>query len=366
MLAQSSPEAAQQSMRIDRLEDQMRQLNGRLDEMTYSLQQIQQMLKRMQEDTEYRFQELEGGAKPRKRSDIPAAPAPSGGDYASVAPTGTGSTDPDGDVTVITNGPQDVPADLAAGFSIEPPVDGGSSDGSDDYGAPPQVLGTLPAGAGGSSGPLDLSAIARGDRSGGQGGYDQGTLPGVAGDGGVMIGGGEGGIVDPAPGLPESVATAPLEPPPGTLSNDTGPIAGSETQVATLGNVAPEDPRASYDRAYAFVVAGDYASAEKALKRFLADNPKDKLAGSARYWLGETYYARGQYRDAAESFLATYRDFPKSAKAPDSLLKLALSLEGLGEKEAACATYREVEKKFPSAGGALMAKVADRRSKAGC
>ncbi len=114
------------------------------------------------------------------------------------------------------------------------------------------------------------------------------------------------------------------------------------------------------------MVSGDYASAEKALKRFLADNPKDKLAGSARYWLGETYYARGQYRDAAESFLATYRDFPRSQKAPDSLLKLALSLEGLGEKEAACATYREVEKKYPSAGGALMAKVADRKSKAGC
>ncbi len=40
VLAQSSAETAQQSMRIDRLEDQMRQLNGRIDEMTYSLQQI--------------------------------------------------------------------------------------------------------------------------------------------------------------------------------------------------------------------------------------------------------------------------------------------------------------------------------------
>ncbi len=129
-------------------------------------------------------------------------------------------------MTVITNAPQDVPPDLAAGFSIEPPVDGGASGGSDGYGAPPQVLGTVPAGNGGGSGPLDLSAIARGDRSGGQGGYDQGTLPGVAGtDGGVMIGGGAGGIVDPAPGLPPAVATAPLEPPPGTIANTTGPIS---------------------------------------------------------------------------------------------------------------------------------------------
>lgn len=357
ILAQSSADVAQQSMRIDRLEDQMRQLNGRIDEMTYSLQQIQQMLQRMQEDNEFRFRELEGG-KPRKRSEAP--PAAPNADFAAAPANAVGDPPRDeNDVTVITNVPEDAPSDLTAGFSIDPPIDGG---GTGDYGTPPQVLGTIPAPASsGSGGPLDLSAIARGDLTG-QGGYpDQSGTPGV--DGGYGM---DNGVTDPAPGLPEAVATAPLEAPPGATATDAPLSPAARTQVASLGDAVPEDPRGSYDRAYGYVVAGQYPAAEMALKQFLAEHPKDKLAGSARYWLGETYYAQGQYRDAAEAFLTTYRDFPKSSKAPESLLKLGLSLEGLGEKDAACATYREVEKKFPSAGGALTAKVNDRKTKAGC
>lgn len=359
ILAQSSADVAQQSMRIDRLEDQMRQLNGRIDEMTYSLQQIQQMLQRMQEDNEFRFRELEGG-KPRKRSEAPAA-APNA-DFAAAPARDPAPAGGENDVTVITNVPEDGPSDLTAGFSIDPPIDGGGTGGTEEYGTPPQVLGTIPApAASGSGGPLDLSAIARGDLTG-QGGYpDQSGTPGVGGDYGM-----DPGVTNPAPGLPEAVATAPLDAPPGTTATDAPLSPTARTQVASLGDAVPEDPRGSYDRAYGYVVAGEYPAAEKALKQFLAEHPKDKLAGSARYWLGETYYAQGQYRDAAEAFLTTYRDFPKSSKAPESLLKLGLSLEGLGEKDAACATYREIEKKFPSAGGALTAKVNDRKTKAGC
>ncbi|BBE74060.1 tol-pal system protein YbgF [Oharaeibacter diazotrophicus] len=351
VLAQSSADVAQQSMRIDRLEDQMRQLNGRIDEMTYSLQQIQQLLQRMQEDNEFRFQELEKGGKPRKKSEAPAAPGT--GDFA-AADLGTG-TPPSGDV--LSTGTPDVPADIAAGFSIEPPLDGGGapSDGSGQgWGAPPANLGNLPADGGFSGGggaPLDLSAIARGDLGTSSQPLPPAGLPGVS------------GATDPAPGLPPPVASAPLAPPPGLATPP--PSDQSEVRVASLGN-GQEDARAAYDRAYGYVVSGDYATAEESLKRFLADHPRDKLAGNARFWLGETYYARGNYRDAADAFLTTYRDYPKNPKAPDSLLKLGLSLEGLGETEAACATYREVEKKFPGASGALLGKVSAQKSKAGC
>lgn len=345
-VAQSDAVVAQQSMRIDRLEDQMRQLNGRIDEMTYSLQRIQDLLKRMQEDNEYRFQQLEGGGRrPQKRSEAPAAP--DGTDMASA-----------GDA-MITTGAPDVPADLAAGFSIDPqgdPQGGDTADtGGGGYGAGPQVLGTMPADAPvGGGGPLDLSAIARGDFS------DQplppGTLPGVSA--GIPP-----AVANPAPGLPQPVASQPLPAPPGSDAAAAAPVR-QNTQIASLGT--PPDPRDAYDQAYGYVVAGDYGAAEQALKQFLADHPRDKLAGDAHFWLGETYYARGAYRDAAESFLATYRDYPKSRKAPESLLKLGLSLQSLGETDAACATYREVEKKFPNASGAVLAKVASQKSRAGC
>jgi tol-pal system protein YbgF len=331
---QSSAGLAEQSMRVDRVEEQMRQLNGRLDELTWQLQQIQEALRRMQEDNEFRFQEIERGGRPQKRSEAPLS-APADGPL--VADLGNGG---------LSTGPADAPADLSSGFSMDV-----QADGSAEAGAPPQVLGTIPgdgtAAAPGSEsalgGPLDLSAIARGETAMAQ----PAGLPGIG---------------DPAPGLPVGVATAPLDPPPGTIPSAAAPAA--ETQVAAIAQ--PQDPRAAYDQAYGYVVSGDYQMAEMALKQFLADHPKDKLAGNAHFWLGEAHYARGNFRDAADSFLTTYRDYPKSAKAPESLLKLGLSLEGLGEKGAACATYKELEKKFPSAPGALLSRVAEQKSKSGC
>jgi len=49
-------------MRIDRLEAQIRQLTGLVEQLQYRNQQLEGQVRRMQEETEYRFQELRGGA----------------------------------------------------------------------------------------------------------------------------------------------------------------------------------------------------------------------------------------------------------------------------------------------------------------
>ncbi|MGC1695337.1 MAG: hypothetical protein WA743_08695, partial [Pseudolabrys sp.] len=46
------------SVRLDRMENAMRQLTGTLEQLQYQNQQLQAQLKRMQDDTEYRFQQL--------------------------------------------------------------------------------------------------------------------------------------------------------------------------------------------------------------------------------------------------------------------------------------------------------------------
>ena len=65
----------------------------------------------------------------------------------------------------------------------------------------------------------------------------------------------------------------------------------------------------------------DYPGAETALKAFVERHPNDPMAGSAQYWLGETYYARGRYAEAASAFAEGYKRYPKGAKAPDDLLE---------------------------------------------
>src|SRR5690606_33124055 len=55
ILAQSSNPA---------LDEQLRQMNGRIEELNFQIMQLQEQIRKMQEDNEFRFQELE-----EKKSD---------------------------------------------------------------------------------------------------------------------------------------------------------------------------------------------------------------------------------------------------------------------------------------------------------
>ncbi|BBK40139.1 hypothetical protein STVA_01590 [Allostella vacuolata] len=80
----------------------------------------------------------------------------------------------------------------------------------------------------------------------------------------------------------------------------------------------------------------DYEGAERSLKTFLRQHPNDGLAGNAQYWLGETYYVRQDYQNAAIAFGEGFQRYPKSSKAPDNLLKLGMSLALINKKPEAC------------------------------
>ena len=106
--------------------------------------------------------------------------------------------------------------------------------------------------------------------------------------------------------------------------------------------------------------------AEQAFRDFLRKYPDERLVPDAQYWLGETLFQRQRYRDAAESFLAVSTKFEKSGKAPDSLLRLGQSLAAMNQKEAACATLAEVERKFPRASASVKRGVAQEQKRVHC
>ena len=81
---------------------------------------------------------------------------------------------------------------------------------------------------------------------------------------------------------------------------------------------------------------------------------------------GEKYFAAGKYREAATEFLNGHKAYPNSGKAPDTLLKLGLSLAGLGERDAACSTYAQVLKQYPDASNALRQRVKAEQASASC
>jgi tol-pal system protein YbgF len=125
-------------------------------------------------------------------------------------------------------------------------------------------------------------------------------------------------------------------------------------------------PKQLYETAYGYLLQRDYGAAESAFDEFLRRHPNDPLAGNAQYWLGESLYVRGQYRAAAGAFLKGYQTYNKSAKAPENLLKLAMSLQRLGQKDAACSSYSELATKFPSAPTHVKNTAQTERQRAGC
>ncbi|MGO4682789.1 tol-pal system protein YbgF [Hyphomicrobium sp. 2TAF46] len=202
-------------------------------------------------------------------------------------------------------------------------------------------------------------------RSDNQGAPDAGTADhadaAVSGFGSTTVSSGTdaiGGLLDshgqPSNGQPE---------PAGGVGGSPAPVATAALPEASEPNA---NPKQLYETAYGYLLQRDYGSAETAFTDFLKKFPNDSLSGNAQYWLGETYFVRGQYKAAASSFLKGYSTYSQSGKAPDSLLKLAMSLDRLGQKDAACSSFSELASKFPTAAQNVKARAQSERQRIGC
>ncbi len=250
------------ALRLQAAEENLRALNGRVEELSYNLRQTQGQLRQFSEDVEFRFQEL-GSA----------------GGRTLIGESGPG----------------------------QPPL---ARPGAETASAAASTVGTL--------GTVPLGAIppAQNDNA-----YGQPATP--------------------------AYSSAAAYPPASGASQEAG----------------PED---AYEAAINQLKRGQFDIAEAELANFLQRYPTHNLAGNAQYWLGETFYVRGAYRQAAEAFLTGYTTYASSVKAPDSLLKLGMTLAALGQQEQACATLGELTRRFPSASQAVTQRAQLERTRAGC
>ena len=123
------------------------------------------------------------------------------------------------------------------------------------------------------------------------------------------------------------------------------------------------DSREQYKSALAAYKAGQYADAEALLKAYIAANKGAANVPDAVFYIGETYMQRARPREAAEQYLKVSTQYPRSSRAPESMVRLGLALAKLGNNEQACATFAEVGKRYPSAPG-FVKRSADREIQA--
>jgi tol-pal system protein YbgF len=278
-------------VRLDRLEDALRQANGRIEELENQQRLLQDQLKRFQQDVEYRL----GGTAPPQAG---AAPPQAGAAPVASAPP------------LVAAAPGAAPAaDLAPGVK---PRRSDAFDPNADPNAPgaPRPLGSTPPSAPLSAGaPLDI--------------------------------GGRPAAATPA---------GPLAAPTGPIVADVAPAAVPGAPTVTGAGVDFTDaPRQQFNAAVDAYRAGQYAQAEELFKAFLTANGSHRLAPDAIFYLGETYFQRSRPREAAEQYLKLSTDYGKSSRAPEGMLRLGQSLAMLGSNEQACATFAEVGKRYPTA-----------------
>jgi len=293
--AGEQPDGAQLLVRIGRLESQMRQINGQIEQMQFETRKLEEQLKKFQEDVDFRFHEGGAGA--------PAAKPPQKRSEAAETQTFTG-------------------AQLAApGAAAPPPRVNGRGDAFDPSqnpaapGAPRQLGNLAPAASANQGNPR----------------RDESTLPGADQN---------------DPGAPLDLSNGRSRPvaPPSAVPASTLTTPGG-TVIAAVPNSAREE----FDIALANLKQRGYEDAEKGFVGFLEKNPKSKMAPDAIYFLGESFYLRGRQREAAEQYLKLSTQYADSPRAPEALLRLGQSLNALGAREQACATYGEITRKYPNA-----------------
>jgi tol-pal system protein YbgF len=303
--------ASDLAVRIDRLENQLRQMTGTIEQLQFRNQQLEQELARAQGGAPIATAGASRMAPPITAPQALPPQAMSSQPMPATSGRRSDAFDP-------SQHPDAPGAPRALGGAAMPvPA------------APIQVQEDVAVGAPGgraAGAPLDLSTLTTAPR--------ETTQTASA---------------DPNAALPP--------PPPRNVSKTGG-------QLATLPPSA--NPKDEYDLAYGYVLHKDYALAEKAFADFLRKNPNDKQAADAHYWLGESLFQRQRYQDAADSYLVVVRNYENADKAPDSLLRLGQSLAALGQKEMACASLGEVSRKYPRASAGVKRGVTAEQKRAHC
>lgn len=111
---------------------------------------------------------------------------------------------------------------------------------------------------------------------------------------------------------------------------------------------------------------GNFSGAQMDFRTYLAVAPNAPDFGEVSYWLGETFFVKGGYADAADAYIQSLKTDPGGVKAPDAHIRLAASLRELGNKQEACLTLDSFSAQFPNASAAARQKMRDERARTGC
>jgi tol-pal system protein YbgF len=142
-------------------------------------------------------------------------------------------------------------------------------------------------------------------------------------------------------------------PPPGPAPGPSpGPAPGPGP---TPPPPTPERAEELYKAAMFRFEGGDNAKAREGFVAVVTRHPDSNLADNAQYWIAESYFREGNFKQSILEFEKVISQYPKSAKVPAALFKQGMAFEKLGDMESARYLYAKVTKDYPDSEQARMA-----------
>jgi tol-pal system protein YbgF len=121
-------------------------------------------------------------------------------------------------------------------------------------------------------------------------------------------------------------------PPPQRPAGVPGPtVASSSTGAAAQPAAARSEADSLYSAAYTDYLAANYDLAVSGFEEYLRLFPETDLADNARYWIGESHFARRQYQTARTAFLELAIRYPRAETVADAKFKAARCLVEMGD-----------------------------------
>lgn len=171
---------------------------------------------------------------------------------------------------------------------------------------------------------------------------------------------------------PATAATTQRKVPDGNIKPEAaqeGAVKSASAESETASGDSETNfttPRDHYNYAFRLLNQTQYDKAAESFADFIKKHPKDPLVGNAYYWQGETFYIRRDYVKAADSFRQGFEELPAGPKAPDNLLKLAMTLNALKRGKEACVVLTQVVAKFKTSSAAVAQKAEQEQKSIGC
>jgi tol-pal system protein YbgF len=141
-------------------------------------------------------------------------------------------------------------------------------------------------------------------------------------------------------------APAPPPPPPAPKP------AASEPEK---GNVPPDLVGSAYDSAMRQLQGGDHDEAIQGFRNYLHENGASPYADDAQFWIGESYFRKGQYHRAIIEFNQVSINYGSGDRAPSALLRQAEAFRIVGDRVDARLSLQKVINRYPGTGEAAKA-----------